>query len=74
MVRGWLALESGILEEVIVRGVVLRLVWRAFGPAAAFIASALLFGVGHFANPGATWLTTACVAIEAGINWVPCMR
>lgn len=62
-----LALESGILEEVIVRGVVLRLVWRAFGPVAAFVASGLLFGAGHIANPGATVFTTACVAIEAGV-------
>ena len=62
-----LAIESGVLEEVIVRGVVLRLVWRAFGPLAAFVASSLLFGVGHIANPGATLFTTACVAIEAGI-------
>ncbi len=62
-----LAIESGVLEEVIVRGVVLRLVWRAFGPLVAFIASSLLFGVGHIANPGATLFTTACVAIEAGI-------
>ncbi len=62
-----LAIESGVLEEVIVRGVVLRLVWRAFGPAAAFIVSCVLFGLGHIANPGATLFTTACVAIEAGI-------
>jgi uncharacterized protein len=62
-----LAIESGVLEEVIVRGVVLRLVWRDSGPLVAFIASSLLFGVGHIANPGATLFTTACVAIEAGI-------
>jgi uncharacterized protein len=62
-----LALESGILEEVIVRGVVLRLVWRAFGPIVAFVVSGLLFGAGHIANPGATLFTTACVAIEAGV-------
>lgn len=62
-----LALESGVLEEVLVRGVVLRLVWRAFGPAWGFAVSAILFGVGHIANPSATLFTTACVAIEAGI-------
>jgi uncharacterized protein len=62
-----LAIESGVLEEVIVRGVALRLVWRSFGPLVAFIASSLLFGVGHIANPGATLFTTSCVAIEAGI-------
>lgn len=62
-----LALESGIFEEVLVRGIVLRLVWRAFGPWIAFTASALLFGAGHIGNPGATVFTSACVAIEAGI-------
>ncbi|WP_422062323.1 CPBP family intramembrane glutamic endopeptidase [Sphingopyxis sp.] len=71
LVTAWrgagLALESGVLEEVIVRGVVLRLVWRASSPTTAFVVSGLLFGAGHFANPGATLLTTACVAIEAGV-------
>lgn len=62
-----LAIESGVLEEVLVRGVVLRLMWRAFGPWASFTISAVLFGVGHFWNPGATWFTTACIAIEAGV-------
>ncbi|MDP1632068.1 MAG: type II CAAX endopeptidase family protein [Caulobacter sp.] len=62
-----LALESGVFEEVLVRGIVLRLAWRAFGPWPAFVISALLFGVGHIGNPGATLFTTACVAIEAGV-------
>jgi membrane protease YdiL (CAAX protease family) len=62
-----LALQSGVVEELLIRGVVLRLMWRAFGPWIAFLVSALLFGAGHVANPGATWFTTACIAIEAGI-------
>ncbi len=62
-----LAIESGVFEEVLVRGVVLRLMWRAFGPIAAFAISAVLFGAGHVGNPGATWFTTACIAVEAGI-------
>ena len=62
-----LAIESGVFEEVIVRGVALRLMWRAFGPWMAFIVSAILFGAGHIGNPGATWFTTVCIAIEAGI-------
>lgn len=62
-----LAIESGVVEEILIRGVVMRLVWRAFGPVAAILASALLFGVGHIGNPNATVFTTACVAIEAGI-------
>ena len=62
-----LAIESGVFEEVLVRGVVLRLMWRAFGPWWAFLISGALFGAGHIGNPGATAFTTACIAIEAGI-------
>lgn len=62
-----LAIESSVLEEVLVRGVVLRLMWRAFGPVVAFGISALLFGLGHIGNPGATWFTTACITLEAGV-------
>ena len=62
-----LALESAVLEEVLVRGVVLRLIWRAFGPVTAFVASAFLFGLGHLANPGANLLSVACVGLEAGV-------
>ena len=62
-----LALESGVLEEVLVRGVVLRLMWRALGPWAAFIISAILFGAGHVGNAGATWFSTACITVEAGV-------
>ncbi len=62
-----LAIESGVFEEVLIRGVVLRLIWRGFGPVAAFAISAALFGAGHVGNPGATWFTTACIAVEAGI-------
>jgi membrane protease YdiL (CAAX protease family) len=62
-----LALESGVVEEVLVRGVILRLVWRASGPAIAFVVSAFLFGAGHAVNPGATIFTTICVAVEAGM-------
>ena len=62
-----LALESGVFEEVLVRGIVLRLSWRAFGPWPALVLSAVLFGAGHIGNPGATLFNTACIAIEAGL-------
>ena len=62
-----LAVESAVVEEVLVRGIVLRLMWRAFGPVTAFAISAALFGLGHVGNPGATAFTTACVALEAGV-------
>jgi uncharacterized protein len=61
------AIEAGIVEELIVRGVILRLLWRAFGPAVAFAGSAILFGAGHIPNSGATLFAAVCIAIEAGV-------
>lgn len=62
-----LAIEAGVVEELIVRGVVLRLTWRAFGPLPAFILSAALFGAGHLPNPASSVFAAICIAIEAGI-------
>lgn len=62
-----LALQSAVVEELLVRGVILRLLWRAFGPTVAFVASAALFGLGHAFNPGATVMSVVCIALEAGI-------
>ena len=62
-----LSIESGFIEEVMARGVLLRLMWRAFGPWAAFIFSAAVFGAGHFGNPNASAWAALCIAVEAGI-------
>ena len=64
---GGLALQSAMIEEVLVRGILFRLLWRAFGPAVALAASAALFGLGHAFNPGATFVSTLCIALEAGV-------
>lgn len=61
------AIESGVLEELLLRAVILRLIWRAFGPWIAFAASAVLFGGGHLGNPNATVFAAVCIAVEAGI-------
>jgi hypothetical protein len=62
-----LAIESGVVEELIIRGVILRLLWRAFGPMIAFVGSAALFGAGHLPNPGSSLFAALCIALEAGI-------
>ena len=62
-----LSIGAGVVEEVLVRGVMLRLLWRAFGPIPAFALSAAAFGAGHLPNPGATLFAAICIAIEAGI-------
>lgn len=53
-------------EEVLVRGIVLRLFERPLGRSGAVVASALLFGLAHLPNPGATALSTLNVTM-AGV-------
>lgn len=62
-----LSVESGVIEEVLSRAIILRLTWRAFGPWAAFIFSAGLFGAAHFGNPNASAWAALSIAVEAGI-------
>ena len=61
------SIQAGVSEEILVRAIMLRLLWRAFGPLAAFVVSALFFGVGHLFPPGATILAAICIALEAGV-------
>lgn len=48
------------------RAVLFRLLWRAFGPVPALAVVAAVFGALHLANPGATTLAGATVAM-AGV-------
>jgi membrane protease YdiL (CAAX protease family) len=56
-----------VAEEVLFRGVVFRLVEGRFGTVIALVVSALLFGLIHLVNPGATLWGALAVAIEAGL-------
>ena len=58
------SLRSGVLEELVLRLVIFRLLWRAFGIWPALIGAALLFGVLHLGNPDSSLL--AAVALIAG--------
>ena len=58
---------AGIAEEVIVRGVLFRIVEEGLGSGWALVISALFFGVAHIFNPGATLWSSAAIAIEAGV-------
>lgn len=62
-----LAIQSGVIEEVMARAVLLRLLWRALGPWVAFLVSAALFGALHLGNPNASAFAAVCIALEAGI-------
>jgi len=59
-------LAVGIFEEILFRGILFRQLEQAFGTWLALIASALFFGFGHRGNPGATWVSSVAIAVEAG--------
>lgn len=58
---------AGVGEEVMLRGVVYRIVEEGLGSWWALAISALLFGAMHLANPGATLWSAFAIAIEAGV-------
>jgi membrane protease YdiL (CAAX protease family) len=61
------ATASAVGEEVVFRGVVFRLLESRLGTTSAISLSAVVFGLVHAGNPGATWVSTAAIALESGV-------
>ena len=76
-----LAVQAAVTEELWMRALLFRLLWRAFGPVPAFVACAAVFAALHLANAGANVLAGATVAVAGvmfcalftltGRLWVP---
>jgi hypothetical protein len=74
---GWHGLAGGfptyfavaVLEELLFRAVLFRILEQVAGTAIAIGASAILFGVAHGLNAGATPMGVAGVIIEGGISF-----
>jgi uncharacterized protein len=62
-----LLVPGAAFEELLFRGVIFRLFQEWGGTWIALAVSALLFGLVHAKNPGATWVSTVAIALEAGI-------
>jgi uncharacterized protein len=60
-------LSGAIMEELLFRGFIFRVTQDVFGMWIAVAVSAILFGLLHAANPGATALSSLAVALEAGV-------
>ncbi len=58
-----LAVQAAVTEELWVRALLLRLLWRVAGPVPAFAVVAVVFAALHLANPGATPIAAATVAM-----------
>ncbi|MHB8283664.1 MAG: CPBP family intramembrane glutamic endopeptidase [Caulobacteraceae bacterium] len=60
-------LATALVEELVFRAIIFRLLDRAFGVKLALILSALLFGGMHLLNPNASPEAALAIAIEAGL-------
>lgn len=61
------SLAAAVGEEVLFRGAIFRITEEWLGTTAALIISAVLFGAAHGFNPGATPISVAAIALEAGV-------
>lgn len=62
------AIQSGVAEEVLMRLIILRLLWRAVGVVPALLLTSLLFGALHLANPDATIFAGLCLLAGEGVG------
>jgi uncharacterized protein len=62
------AIQSGVVEEILIRLIIFRLLWRATAVWPALIITALLFGGLHLANPDATLFAALCLVAGEGIG------
>jgi uncharacterized protein len=62
-----IAVMAGVTEELLIRGVAFRILESWLGSWIALGITAVLFGALHLANPQATALSSAAIALEAGV-------
>jgi membrane protease YdiL (CAAX protease family) len=62
-----MAALSGMGEEIVFRGVILRQLERLVGTWWALVLTSAFFGAAHLGNEGATWFAALAIAMEAGI-------
>lgn len=62
------SIRSGVVEELLLRLVIFRLTWRAFGVWPALAIAALLFGALHLANPDSSPFAAIALACGEGIG------
>ena len=65
---GWLSvfLLVGVIEEIVCRGLVFRLISDKWNIVVGLIVSSLLFGFIHIINPGATIWSSLAIALNSG--------
>lgn len=62
-----MAISSGVIEEILIRGIIFRILEEWLGSWIALLLSALIFGFMHIENEGASVLIAVSIAVEAGV-------
>ena len=62
-----ISVGAAVIEELLFRGAIFRIVEATLGTWIALAISALLFGAAHLGNENASWLAAAAIALEAGV-------
>jgi uncharacterized protein len=60
------AFSVAIFEEILIRGIIFRIVEEKLGSYISLGITAIIFGALHLANPNSTLMSGLCVGIEAG--------
>lgn len=60
-------LSSAIFEEILLRGIIFRIIEEKAGSWIALVISALIFGALHLANPNSSIIAALGLAIQAGL-------
>lgn len=61
------AFTAAIFEEILIRGILFRLIEEKLGSYIALLISALIFGALHLANPNSSLIAALSLAIQAGL-------
>ncbi|MES2679037.1 MAG: type II CAAX endopeptidase family protein [Bacteroidota bacterium] len=62
-----MAFSTAIFEEILMRGIIFRLIEEKLGSYLALLISALIFGALHLGNPNSSLLLALGLAIQAGL-------
>lgn len=62
-----MAMMSGLTEEIVFRGLFLRLLEKLVGTWIALFLTSAFFGAAHLGNSNATWFAAFAIALEAGV-------
>jgi membrane protease YdiL (CAAX protease family) len=62
-----IAFTVAVFEEILIRGIIFRIIEEKLGSYISLLISAIIFGALHLLNPNSTLVSGLCVGIEAGL-------